>query len=91
MTKDEMLNLKKEAIRKHKAGEYLALDETAYAMWNPEHEPKPMTAMGILKIERRALDKLKLKLKSRYNVNGLDDIFDPRHREIGRQNNTKEI
>lgn len=84
-----MLEFKKQCLKKHEDGEPLTLEETAFAMWDPTTESKPMTAMGILKIERRALDKLKLALKHK-KINSLDDLFDPRHREIGKQENTKE-
>lgn len=88
-SRENMLEFKEQCLKKHEAGENLTLDETAFAIWNPEKESKPMTPMGILKIERRALDKLKTALK-KYGINNLDDVFDPRHRELGKQENTKE-
>lgn len=88
-SKESMLEFKKQCLKKHEMGEPLTLEETAFAMWNPETENKPMTAMGVLKIERRALDKMKLALK-KYGIHNLDDVFDPRHREAAKQDNTRE-
>ena len=88
-SKEAMLEFKKQCIKKHENGECLSLEETAFAIWDPETQKKPLTPMGILKIERRALEKLKLSLK-KYGINNLDDVFDPRHRENGHQENTKE-
>ena len=82
-TTEEWLAEKKIVLRRHAAGERLTLDETALAIWNPKERPYPMTSMGILKIEKQALDKLKTQLK-KYNINNLDDIFDPKLREIGK-------
>lgn len=87
-SKESMLDFKKQCLKKHEDGECLSLEETAFAIWNPETESKPFTPMGILKIERRALEKLKISLK-KYGINNLDDIFDPRHRENGHQENMK--
>lgn len=88
-SKESMLAFKQQCLAKHKAGKSLTLEETAFAIWDPEAKPKPMSPMGVLKVERRALEKLKSELKQ-YGINGLDDIFDPKHREIGHQENTKE-
>lgn len=84
-----MLEFKEQCLKKHSGGERLTLDETAFALWDPEKEAKPMTPMGILKIEKRALLKLKTKLKD-YGINSIDDLFDPKFRENGRQDSTKE-
>ena len=88
-SKEDMLAFKKQCMKKHKDGKSLTLDETAFAIWDPDTQVKPMTAMGILKIERRALEKLKSELK-KYGINNLDDVFDPKHREMGHQENTRE-
>ena len=88
-SKEDMLEAKKRCIKKHEDGECLTLEETAFAIWDPEHEAKPMTPMGILKIERRALDKLKLALRKQ-GIKNLDDVFDPKHREVARQDTTRE-
>lgn len=88
-SKVAMLEHKKRCIKKHEAGECLTLEETAYAIWDPAHEAKPMSPMGILKIERRALAKLKAEL-AKYGIKNLDDVFDPKHRETGKQDNSKE-
>lgn len=89
-SKEAMLAFKKQCMQKHKDGELLTLDETAFALWDPEHDKKPLSPMGILKIERRALDKMKLALK-KYGIRSIDDALDPRYREIGKQESTKEI
>ena len=88
-TKESMVAYREKCIQKHASGECLSLDETAYAIWDPAHEDKPMTPMGILKIERKALAKLKLKLKEN-GISSLDDVFDPRHREFAKQENSRE-
>lgn len=89
-SKTSMLEFKKQCLKKHEAGECLTLDETAFAIWDPEKDSKPMSPMGILKIERRALAKLKVELAN-HGIKNLDDIFDPKHREMGKQENTKEF
>ena len=88
-SKEAMLTFKKQCLKKHEAGESLTLDETAFAIWDSEHEKKPMTPMGILKIERRALTKLKVEL-AKHGIKNLDDVFDPKGRENAKQENTKE-
>lgn len=77
------MKAKKDAIAKHKSGEYLTLEETAAAIWDPKTEKYPMTSMGVLKIEKRALAKLKETLK-KYRINDLSDIVEPKYREFGR-------
>lgn len=81
--KDHWLRMRDEALRKHRAGDRLTLEETAIAIWNPDKESQPMTCMGILKIEKRALEKLKVALKNR-KINSLDDLFESKFREYGR-------
>lgn len=88
-SKEAMLAFKKQCLKKHAAGNGLTLDETAFAIWDPETQAKPMSPMGILKIERRALAKLKNEL-AKYGIKNLDDVFDPKYREMGHQENTKE-
>ena len=77
------MKAKKDALAKHKTGEYLTLEETAVAIWDPEKEKHPMTCMGVLKIEQRALQKLKIALK-KYGINDLSDVIEPKHRECGK-------
>ena len=81
--KNDLLKLKEIALAKHKAGKRLTLEETAVAIWDPESGKKPMTCMGIQKIEKRALDKLRLALK-KYGINDLSDIFEPKYREYAK-------
>jgi len=89
-SKEAMLEAKKRCIRKRREdGKCLTLEETAFAIWDPKHEKKPMTPMGILKFERRTLDKFKRELEKR-GIRSLDDVFDPKHREIARQDTTRE-
>ena len=83
--KSKWLMLKKIALEKHANRERLTLEETACAMWDPESEKKPMSALGILKIERRALEKLKVAL-AKYGIKGVDDMFEAKGREIGQKN-----
>ena len=41
-----------------------------------------MTCMGVLKIEQRALEKLKNAL-AKYGIKSLDDVFEPKYRDYG--------
>lgn len=81
--KEHWLKLKEEAIKKHKAGYPLSLEETSLAIWNPDVEDYPMTSMGVLKIEKRALAKLKIELKKK-NIVGIDDLFESKFREYAK-------
>ena len=86
--RDENKDLPLEEQRKvylemHRKGQKLTVSQTAIAMWNPETEKRPLTKMAVLKIEQRALAKLKTKLAS-LGINSLDDIFSP-HREEASQ------
>lgn len=89
LSRESMLAFKKQCHRKHEDGKCLTLEETAFAIWDPEKEAHPITPMGVLKIERRALEKVKLALK-KYGINNLDDVFDPKHRELAKQDTTRE-
>ena len=80
--REHWLLMKKEALRKRCEGSRLTLEETSYAIWNPEKEDHPMTCMGVLKIEQRALEKLKLGL-AKYGIKSLDDVFEPKYRDYG--------
>ena len=81
--KEHWLKLKDEALRKHKSGEPLSLEETSLAIWNPDTEDYPMTSMGVLKIEKKALAKLKIALKKK-NITGIDDLFESKFREYAK-------
>lgn len=81
--KEHWLKLKEEALRRHKAGEPLSLEETALAIWDPDAEDYPMTSMGVLKIEKKALAKLKMALKKK-NIIGIDDLFESKFREYAK-------
>ena len=81
--RDFWLNAKEEALRKHASGDALTLEETAVAIWDPTTEDCPMTSMGILKIEKKALAKLREKLKES-NIVGIDDMFESKFREYAK-------
>lgn len=70
-------------LEMHRKGQGLTVSQTAIAMWNPETEERPLTKMAVLKIEQRALAKLKSKLSS-LGIKSLDDMFSP-HRENASQ------
>ena len=63
-------------LEMHRKGQKLTVSQTAIAMWNPETEKRPLTKMAVLKIEQRALAKLKSKLAS-LGIKSLDDVFSP--------------
>ena len=88
MTTEQMMTYKNMAIAKHRHGNPLTLEETAYAMWDPKTSTKPMTTMGILKIEKKAMEKLRSSL-SQLGIHGIDDLFE-NNREVGRPLCTKE-
>ena len=67
-------------IEMHRKGQKLTVEQTRLAIWDPETEEKPLTKMAVLKIEQRALAKLKTKLAS-LGINSLDDVFSPHHEE----------
>lgn len=81
--REHWMQMKKAALRKRAEGERLTLEETAAAIWNPKTEKQPLTCMGVLKIEKRALEKMKLKLKE-YGIRDLSDVIEPKYREYGR-------
>ena len=84
-TKDRAhwLQMKKEALRRRAEGERLTLEETAVAIWDPNTEKQPLTCMGVLKIEKKALEKMRVALK-KYGINDLSDVIEPKYREYGR-------
>jgi len=67
-------------LEMHKKGIPLTVEQTQLCIWNPETEAKPLTKMAVLKIEQRALEKLRAKMKE-LGIKGLDDIFSPHHEE----------
>ena len=83
MNTSHWMQMKKEALRKRAEGERLTLEETAVAIWDSKTEKHPMTCMGVLKIEQRALEKLKIALK-KYGINDISDVIEPKFREYGR-------
>lgn len=68
-------------VLKYLNGEPMTLDETALAMWMSEGRKakRPMTKVGVLSIENRALAKLREGLK-KYGINNLDDVLFPKGR-----------
>lgn len=85
--REHWLKMKQDALKRYVAGNRLTLEETSIAIWDPESEKQPMTCMGVLKIEKKALDKLKSKLKA-FGIKDLGDVFEPKFREYGRQVST---
>ena len=61
----------------HRNGERLTVAQTAVAMWNPETESKPLSKMAVLKIEQKALAKMKAKLAA-LGLNSINDIIEPK-------------
>lgn len=72
--RDEWLQYKKDVLIKYASGETLTLEETAAAIWDPDKTDKPMTAMGVYKIEQRALKKLK-GILSQLGIKSLSDAI----------------
>lgn len=62
----------------------LTYDEVALMMWDESPDNVPMSAMGVCKIEKKALEKLREGLKQ-YGIDNIDDILEPKHREIGKK------
>lgn len=67
-----------DAIATYMLGKPLTLDQAAVALWHIEGRKtkKPMTKMGLLKVEQNALLKMKQGL-AKYGITKLDDVFDP--------------
>lgn len=74
--------LKADAEEKLRTGHCLTLDETAVMIWNPKKEKKPLSTMGILKIERRALSKIRKGL-AKMGITKLEDVIGVKTREAG--------
>ncbi len=85
-TKDRQhwIRMKHDALAKRAEGKTLTLEETAVAIWDPKTEKRPMTCMGMLKFERRVLDKIRRLLRDRYGIKNLSDVCEPRYREYGK-------
>lgn len=80
---EELIKLKNQYIEKHNCGAPLTLEETAIAIWDPKSGKKPMTSMGIYKIQMKALEKLKLELR-KYHITKIDDVVSTKYREYGK-------
>jgi hypothetical protein len=63
----------------------LTYDEVALMLWNDSPDNVPMSAMGVCKIEKRALEKLREGLRQRYGIDNIDDMLEPKYREIGKK------
>lgn len=74
LTDEEMEEL---VISKYLTGTPMTLEETAFALWMSDGRktPRPMTRMGVLKIEQKACAKLRIALK-KYGIKQLDDAID---------------
>lgn len=70
-------------LEMHKKGVPLTVEQTRLCIWNPKTEAKPLTKMAVLKIEQRALEKLRDKMK-KLGIKSLDDIFSPHREEASR-------
>ena len=81
-SKDELIQLRKIYLEKHDKGEPLTLEETAIAMWDPNSNKKPMTTMGVLKLQQRALNRLREALK-KYHIYNVDDVIGAKLRSFG--------
>ena len=71
-----------DAIEAYLLGKPLTLEQTAVALWHIEGRKtkKPLTKMGVLKIEQGALAKMKQGML-KYGITQLDDVLDVRGRE----------
>lgn len=67
-----------------RSGNCLSLEETALALWMSEGRKtaKPMSAMAVLKIQQRALEKLRKGLKE-MGINSLEDVLNLNDRQQG--------
>lgn len=70
-------------LEMHKKGVPLTVEQTRLCIWNLKTEAKPLTKMAVLKIEQRALEKLRDKMK-KLGIKSLDDIFSPHREEASR-------
>lgn len=59
----------------HKHGQRLSAEQTRFAIWDPKTEAKPLSKTAIMKIEARALAKLK-KAFAKYNIHSVSDVFE---------------
>ena len=59
----------------HKHGQRLTAEQTRFAIWDPKTEDKPLSKTAIMKIEARALAKLK-KAFAKYNIHSVSDEFE---------------
>lgn len=74
LTDEEMEEL---VISKYMTYSPMTLEEAAFALWmiDGKKTARPMTRMGILKIEQKACAKMREKLK-KYGIKQLDDVVD---------------
>lgn len=79
-------------IEKYLCGEALSLEETALALWMIEGRktPRPMTKVGIMKVEQRALSHLREGFK-KYGITQFDDIYSARNRTPAKMFGSTEI
>lgn len=61
----------------HREGQRLTAEQTRFAIWNPKTEAKPLSKTAIMKIEIRALAKLK-KALAKYGIKSINDVFETR-------------
>lgn len=79
-----LLKKKLAALRKAMNGERLTFEETAFAIWDIDKEARPMSPMGICKLQKRILEKCNDKL-SKVGIKSSDDVFEPKDREVAKK------
>lgn len=63
----------------------LTYEDAAYALWLKEGKKgKPLSKVGILKIEERALMKIRKELE-KIGIHGIDDFLEPKYRNATTQ------
>ena len=85
LTDEQMEEL---VISKYMTHSPMTCEEAAFASWlaDGKKTKRPMTLMGLVKIEQRALKKVREGLK-RYGIKSFDDVFDVnRSHRIAKQN-----
>lgn len=85
LTDEQMEEL---VISKYLTHSPMTCEEAAFALWlaDGKKTKRPMTRMGLLKIEQRALKKVREGLKH-YGIKSFDDVFDVnRSHRIAKQN-----
>ena len=85
-----LIDKKRKAMQKHKDGKCLTFEETAFAIWDIDKETRPMSPMGICKLQKRILEKCNGKL-SKVGIKSSDDVFEPKDREVAKKMTTVNV